>query len=133
MSPLIETKRNLRLSPFIEAAGVQRDYAQRRRSWRVVSEIRRLKKSGQECCRFIRDADDFVRCLPIEFEIEFGFGTIVVPIAKTLQLASAEAPLYERGARDTDAHARRLTRDPAFFRNRLCRSNDAARNKTWPA
>src|SRR6266513_2481816 len=35
--------------------------------------IRRLKKCAHECCRFIRDANDFVRCRAIEFEIEFGF------------------------------------------------------------
>jgi len=58
-----------------------------------VSAVRRLKESAQECCRFIRDANDFVRCLAIEFEIELGLGAIVVPVAKTFQLAAPEAPL----------------------------------------
>ena len=41
----------------------------------------------------IRDADDFVRCLAIEFEIEFGLGSIIVPVAKALQVTATEAPL----------------------------------------
>jgi hypothetical protein len=61
---------------------------------RVVSKAR-LKESAQECRRLIRDAHDFVRCLAIEFEIEFGFGTLVVPVAKTFQLTAPEAPLGE--------------------------------------
>jgi hypothetical protein len=80
-----------------------------------VSEIRRLKESAQECGRFIRDANDFVRCLAIEFEIEFGFGPIVVPVAKTFQLAAPEAPLGERSASNSDANPRRLPGDPRFF------------------
>jgi hypothetical protein len=75
------------------------------------------KKSAQECCRFIRDPHDFVRCLPIEFEIEFGFGAIVVPVAKTFQLAAPEAPPGERSASNSDAASsserRRRTFSPA--------------------
>src|SRR5437764_12902305 len=93
--------------------------------------IRRLKKCAHECCRFIRDANDFVRCLAIEFEIEFGFGAIVVPVAKTFQLAAPEAPLGERSAPNTNADPRRLPGDPAFLRDRFGRSNDADRNETW--
>src|SRR4029077_15247040 len=80
-----------------------------------------------------RDANDFVRCLAIEFEIEFGFGAIVVPVAKTFQLAAPEAPLGERSASDSYADPRRLPGDPAFLRDRFSRSDDAARNETWPA
>ena len=105
----------------------------RRHSWRIVSEIRRLKESVQECCRFIRDANDFVRCLAIEFEIEFGFGTIVVPVAKTFQLTAPEAPLGERSASNGDAHPWRLPGDPAFLGDSFGRSDDAARNETWSA
>jgi hypothetical protein len=46
-----------------------------------------LEKSAQECRRFIRDADDRVRCLTIEFEIELGFGPAVVPVSEALELA----------------------------------------------
>ena len=105
----------------------------RPRSWRIVSEIRHLKESAQECCRFIRDANDFVRGLAIEFEIEFGFGAIVVPVAKTFQLAAPEAPLGERSAFNSDADPRRLPGDPAFLRDRFGRDDDAARDETWSA
>jgi len=105
----------------------------RRQSWRIVSAIRGLKESGQECCRFIRNANDFVCCLAIEFEIKFGFGETVVPVAKTFQLAAPEAPLGEGGASNSDADPRRLPGDSAFLRDRFGRSDDAARNETWPA
>ena len=105
----------------------------RRQSWLIVSAIRRLKESAQECCCFIRDAHDFVRCLAIEFKIEFGFGSIVVPVAKTFQLAAPEAPLGERSASNSDADPRRLPGDPAFLRHRFGRSDDAARNETRTA
>ena len=98
-----------------------------------MSEIRRLEESVQECCRFIRDANDLVRCLAIEFEIEFGFGAIVVPVAKTFQLAAPEAPFGKRSASNSDADPRRLPGDPAFLRDRFSRSDNAARNETWPA
>ena len=90
------------------------------------------KKSAQECCRFIRDANDFVRCLAIEFKIKFGFGSIVVPVTKTFQLAAPEASFRERSASDSDADARRLPGDSAFLGDRFCRSDDAARNETGP-
>src|SRR5436190_17666450 len=105
----------------------------RRLGLRVASEMRRLKELAQECSRFIRDANDFVRCLAIEFEIEFGFGAIVVPVAKTLQFATSEAPPGERSASNRDADPRRLPGYPAFLRDRFGRSDDAARNETWPA
>ena len=105
----------------------------RRHSSRIVSEIRRLKASAQECCRFIRDAHDFVRCLAIEFEIEFGLGAIVVPVAKKFELAPPHAPLGERSTFNSNADPRCLPGNPAFLRDRLGRSDDAARNETWPA
>ena len=98
-----------------------------------MSEIRRLKESSEERCRLIRDADDFVRCLAIEFEIEFGLGSIIVPVAKALQVTATEAPLGDRSASDSDADPRRLPDDPAFLGDRFGRSDDAARNETWPA
>jgi hypothetical protein len=39
-----------------------------------------LKESAKERRRFIRNAGDFVRCLTIEFEIELGLGSTVVPV-----------------------------------------------------
>jgi len=46
---------------------------------RIVSAIRGLKESAQECCRFIRNANDFVCCLTIEFETFLRLGTIDRP------------------------------------------------------
>jgi len=43
-----------------------------------------LEEFAEERRRFIRDGDDFVRCLTIEFEIELGLGsTIAFSLAKT--------------------------------------------------
>ena len=92
-----------------------------------------LKESAEERGRFIRDADDLVRCLTIEFEIELGLGSTVVPVGKKFELAPPQAPLRERGAFDCDAHARRLPGDPAFLCDRFGRGDDAARDETWPA
>ena len=81
----------------------------------------------------IRDADDLVRCLTIELEIELGLGSTVVPVGKTPELAPPQAPLREGGASDGDTHARRLPGDPAFLRYRFRRGDDAARDEAWPA
>lgn len=102
-------------------------------SWRIVSEIHRLKESSEEPCCLIRDADNFVRCLTIELEIELGLGSIIVPVVKTLHLTAPEAPLGERSAPNSDADPRRLPGHPAFLRDCFCRSDDAARNETCPA
>jgi hypothetical protein len=91
------------------------------------------KESAKERCRFIRDADDLVRCLTIEFEIELGLGPTVVPIGKKFELPPPQAPLRERGASDGDAHARRLPGDPAFLWNRFGGGHAAAGDETWAA
>src|SRR4029453_17603873 len=132
MSPVIETKRNLRLSPFIEPL----QYSATMHEATVFAstvEIRRLKESAEECCRFIRDAGNLVRCLAVEFEIKLGLGAAVVPIAKTLQHAPSEGPLRKRGTCDGDAHTRRLPGQPAFFHDRFSGGDDAACNETSPA
>src|SRR5437667_1310827 len=98
-----------------------------------MSKSAALKEPAEECRRFIRDAGNLVRCLTIEFEIELGFGSTVVPVRKKSELAPPQAPLCERGASDGDAHARCLPSDPAFFCDRFGRSHDAARDETWPA
>src|SRR5207249_2355825 len=92
-----------------------------------------LKESAEERRRFIRDADNLVRCLAIEFEIELGLGSTVVPVGKKFELAPPRAPLRERGASDGDAHTRRLPGDRAFLCDRFGRGYDAARDETWPA
>jgi hypothetical protein len=92
-----------------------------------------LEESAEERRRFIGNADNLVRCLTIEFEIEFGLGPAVVPIGKRFEVAPSQAPLRERSASDGDAHARRLPSDTTFLRDRLSRGDDSARDKTRPA
>src|SRR5262249_56103061 len=79
------------------------------------------------------DADDLVGCLTIQFEIELGLGSTIVPMGKKFELTSAQGPVRERGASDGDAYARRLPGDPAFLCDCFGRSNNAAGYKTWPA
>ena len=100
----------------------------------MISELAAaLKEPAEERRRFIRDADNLVRCLTIEFEIEFGLRSTIVPVGKKFELAPPQAPLRERGPSDGDAHARRLPGDPAFFYDRLGRGDHTARDETWPA
>src|SRR6266852_9547188 len=98
-----------------------------------MSKSAALKESAEERRRFIRDAGNLVRCLTIEFEIELGLGSTVVPVGKNSELSPPQAPLCERGASDGDAHARSLPGDPAFSCDRFGRGDDAARDETWPA
>jgi hypothetical protein len=98
-----------------------------------ISKSTGLKEPAEEFLRFIRDADNLVRCLTIEFEIELGFGSTVFPVGKKFELAPPQAPLRLRAASNGDAHARRLPGDPAFFCDRFGRGDDAARDQTWPA
>jgi hypothetical protein len=104
------------------------------RGWTDVHDkLAALKESAEERRRFIQDADNLVRCLTIEFEIELGLGSTVVPVGKKSELPPPQAPLCERGASDGDAHARRLPGDPAFLCDRFGRGDDAACDETWPA
>jgi hypothetical protein len=72
-----------------------------------------LKEPAQKRRRFHRDADNLVRGLPIEFEIELGLGSAVVPVGRRFELAPPQAPLGERGALEGDEAARDQT-GPAF-------------------
>ncbi len=64
---------------------------------------------------FIRDADNLVRCLTIEFKIELGLGPTVVPVGEKFELAPPQTPLGQRAAFDSNAYPRRLPGDPAFL------------------
>src|SRR3954468_9085480 len=102
-------------------------------SFHFYLKIGRLKEFPKEGCCFIGDADDLVRGLTIEFEVELGFGSAIVPGGKRFELTPAQAPLRERGAPDGDAHARRLPGDPAFLCDRPGRRDDAGGDETRPA
>jgi hypothetical protein len=49
-----------------------------------------LEELVEERRRFIRDANDLVRCLTIEFEIELGLGSAVIPVSETFELAALD-------------------------------------------
>jgi hypothetical protein len=80
-----------------------------------MSKSGRVKRTRGGTPPLHRNADNLVRCLTIEFEIELGLGSTVVPVGKKSELAPPQAPLCERGPSDGDAHARRLPGDLAFF------------------
>jgi hypothetical protein len=98
-----------------------------------MSKSAALKESAEKSRRFIRDTDDLVRCLAVEFKIELGLGSTVVPVGKTFKLASSQASLRERGPSDDDADARSLPGNSRFPRDRFGRGDHAARDETWPA
>src|SRR5262245_9776681 len=104
----------------------------RQRGLRAALGLAASKESAEECRRFIRDANDLVGRLPVEFEIELRLGTTIVPVAETLELAPPEAPLRECGACNGDAHARRLSGEPTLLWDRFGRGDDAACEETRP-
>jgi hypothetical protein len=92
-----------------------------------------LEEFVEERRRFIRDADDLVSCLTIEFEIELGSGLAVIPVGELFELAPPQRPLRERGASDGEAHTRCLPGDTALLRDRFGGSDNAARDEALPA
>jgi hypothetical protein len=92
-----------------------------------------LKESAKERARFIRNADNFICRLPIEFEIELGLRSAVVPVAKRLQFTASEPPFRQCGPFDVNAHARRLPENAGFLRDHFGGDDDAQRDKTLPA
>ena len=80
-----------------------------------------LEESIEKLRDFIRDADDFVRCLAIEFEIKLGFRLAIIPLGKFFEFAPPQWPLRRSGEFDDDANARRLTGDSAFLRDCLAK------------
>ena len=92
-----------------------------------------LEESIEECRRLVRDADDFVRCLAVEFKIEFGFRASIIPVRKLFELAAPQWPLRGSGPFDGDAHAWRLPGDAAFLWDSFGGSDHAALNEALPA
>jgi len=93
-------------------------------------EILSSKEVAEKRRRSIRYAGDLVRRLTIEFEIELGLGSVIVPVGKRFELTPSQAPLRARNASDGDAHTRRLPGDPPFFCDRFGRDDDPVRDKT---
>ena len=92
-----------------------------------------LEVFTEERRRFIRYADNLVRCLTIQFEIELGLGLVVIPVTEMFEFAPPQPPLRERGASDVKAHTRCLSGDAGLLRDRFGGSNKAARDETLPA
>src|SRR5882757_4188496 len=92
-----------------------------------------LEEFAEERRRFIRDSDDLVRCLTIEFEIELGPGPAVIPVGEVFELALPQRLLRERGASDGEAQTRRLPGDAVLLRDRSGESDNAARDEASPA
>src|ERR1700757_4486012 len=89
-----------------------------------------LKECAEERCRVVRDTDNLVGCLTIEFEIQLGLGSTVVPIGKRLEIAPPQPLLRQRVASDRDAHARRLAGGPASLWDSFGRGDYTARDET---
>jgi hypothetical protein len=92
-----------------------------------------LEEFAEERRRFIREADDLVRYLTIEFEIELGPGLAVIPVGEMFELAPPQRPLRERGASDGEAHTRCLPGDASLLRDRFGGSDNAASDEALPA
>jgi hypothetical protein len=92
-----------------------------------------LEEFVEECLRFIRDADDLVRCLTIEFEIELGSGLAVIPGTELFEIVPSQRALRERGASDGEADTRCLPGDAVLLRDRFGGSDNAPRDEPLPA
>jgi hypothetical protein len=66
----------------------------------LTNKLVTLEESVEKRHRFIRDADDFVRCLAIEFEIELGFRLAIIPVGKLFEFAPPQWPIRKSGAFD---------------------------------
>src|ERR1700678_3708977 len=101
--------------------------------FRLANSSATLEVSIEKLRRLARYADDLVRCLAVEFEIELGFRLAVVPAGKLFEFAASQGPLCECGPFDGDAHARRLSGDTAFLCDCFGGSDDATRDEALPA
>src|SRR5689334_1640008 len=76
----------------------------------------RSEEVAQKFRRLIGNADDFVRRLTIELEVELCFRSPIIPVGKGLELAAAKVTLCGRNTSNRNADARRLSGDTAFLR-----------------
>src|SRR5690348_18383130 len=87
----------------------------------------------EECGRDVGEPDDLVRGLSVEFEVELGFRTTVIPGRERLQLRTPERVSGEVAAFDLDARARCLPLEILARRDRLRGRDDAARDEAAAA
>jgi hypothetical protein len=78
-----------------------------------------LKETVEERRRCVGDADDLVRGLTVEFEVELRLGSAVIPVGEWFEFAPSLRPLCECGASDDDADTRGLPGDAALPGDRL--------------
>ena len=83
--------------------------------------------------RFIRDADDLVRGLTVEFEIELGPGSAVIPVGEMFEITPPQRALRERGASDGEADTRCLLGEAVLLRDRFDGSDNTACNEALSA
>ena len=101
------------------------------KSWCLsTGHLEALAEKGR---RFIGDTDDFVGCLPIEFEIELRSRPAITPVGEMLEFAAPHWPLRKRRSFDGDAHARRLAWYTALLSNGFGVSDDTARDEALAA
>src|SRR5262249_43759117 len=81
----------------------------------------------------VGDADDLVRRLAVELEVQFRFRPAVVPRLERPELAASEAALRKRRARDPDADSRGLAANAALSCDRFSAGDDSTRDQTTPA
>src|SRR5580698_3554329 len=88
------------------------------------------EKIAKERRRFVRNAGEFVGCLPIEFEIELSAGPAVIPVCEGFEFGATQMSLGMCGASDANAHSRGLAGNAALLGNCLYPYDHAARNET---
>jgi hypothetical protein len=92
-----------------------------------------LEEFVEERHRFIRDADDLVRCLTVEFKIELCPGLAVIPVGEMFEITPSQQALRERGPSDGEADTRCLPGEAVLLRDRFGKSDNAACNEALSA
>jgi hypothetical protein len=89
-----------------------------------------LKEFAEKHRRVSSDADELVRCLTIELEVELGCGLAVIPVCKWFEFGPTERPLRECNTPDGDTYTRCLSFDAGLLRDRFGGRDNATRDKT---
>lgn len=80
-----------------------------------------LEMRAQESGRFVGDADDLVCSLAIEFEIQFGLRTAIVPVREGFEFGSPEAAFREAAFNEgpgSNHQPRLIARRPEYVPDR---------------
>src|SRR5689334_5121191 len=104
-----------------------------RRAFLLTADKPPLEKPFEERRRRVRNADDLVGCLAVEFEVELGLGPAILPVLEALELTAAKAPRRQGSATDGDTDPWRLPFEIGTYRDGLRGGHDTARDKPLPA